>query len=55
MIDSGLYPYTQDSSPVIVVFMKSRSQFVESSMSSETGDKSCVYGYDPETVIFFTM
>ena len=30
---SGLYPYTQDSSPVIMVFLKSGSLFVDSSMS----------------------
>ena len=45
------YLYTQDSSTVIMVFMKSRSLFVESSMSCE----SWVYGYDPEPVIFLTM
>jgi hypothetical protein len=28
---SGLYPYTQESSLVIMVFMKSESLFVESS------------------------
>ena len=30
---SGSYPYTQDSSPVIMVFMRSGSLFMESSMS----------------------
>ena len=37
--------------PVIMVFMKSGSLFVESSMSCE----SWVYGYDPEFVIFLIM
>ena len=49
---SGSYPYTQDSSHVLMVIMKSRSLFVESSMSCQTGDESWVYGYDPETAIF---
>ena len=35
-----LGPYSEDSSPVIMVFMKSGSLFVESSMSCE----SWVYG-----------
>ena len=38
---SGFYPYTQDSSPVIMVFMKSGLLFVESSMFSETSTRSC--------------
>ena len=32
----GMYLYTQDQSPVIMVFMKSESLFVESSMSCES-------------------
>ena len=48
MTGSGSYPYTQDSSPVIMVFMNSGSLFVESSKSCE----SWVYGYDPEPVIW---
>jgi hypothetical protein len=36
------------SSPVIMVFMKSGSLFVKSSMS-------WVYGYDPDPVIFLAM
>ena len=47
----GSYPYTQVSSPVIIVFMKSGILFVESGMS-------WVYGYVWETessVIFLTM
>jgi hypothetical protein len=39
------------SSPVIMVFMKSGSPFVESSMSCE----SWVYGYDPKPFIFLTI
>ena len=48
MTGSGSYPYTQDSSLVIMVFMKSGSLFLECSMS-------WVYGYDPEPIIFLTM
>ena len=33
MKGSGSYPYTQDSPTVIVMFVKSESLFVESSMS----------------------
>ena len=42
---SGAYPYSQNSSQVIMVFMKLGSLFVESGMF-------CVYGYDPETKSF---
>ena len=52
---SGSYPYTKDSYPVIMMFIKSGSLFVKSSISSETGDESWVYENDPETVIFLTM
>ena len=36
MTGSGSYPHTQDSSPVMMVYMKSGSLFVEFSMSCET-------------------
>ena len=45
MTGSGSYLYTHDSSLVIMVFMKSGSLFMESSMD-------LVYGYDPETKSF---
>ena len=45
MTGSGSYSYTQDSSPVIMVFMKSGSVFVESNMS-------WVHGYDLENHSF---
>ena len=45
MTGSGSYLYTQDSSPVIMVFMKSGSLFVKSSIP-------WVYGYDLETKSF---
>ena len=48
---SGSYPNTQDSSPVIKVFMKSGTLFVESIMSCDFW----VYGYDPEPVVFLAM
>ena len=45
MTGSGSYPYTENSSPVVMVFMKSGSLFMESSMS-------WMYGYNPETKSF---
>ncbi len=42
---SGSYPYTHESLPVVMVFMKSGLPFVESIMS-------WVYGYDPQTKSF---
>ena len=36
---SGLNPYTQDSSPLIMVFIKSGSLFLESSMYCETSTR----------------
>ena len=45
MTGSWSYPYTQESSPVIMVLMKSGSLFVEKNIS-------WMYGYDPETKSF---
>jgi hypothetical protein len=47
MTGSGSYPYTQDSSSVIMVFMKSGSLFVESSLSYE----SWMYGYHLKPIV----
>ena len=44
----GSYPYTQDPSTVIMVFVKSGSLFMEPGMS-------WVYGYDPGTKSFWNF
>ena len=51
MTGSGSYQYTQDSQDM-VVSTNSDPDFMNTII---TGDKSWVFGYDPDPIIFLTM